>query len=326
MATPATTAQPILVPHDRLTARGPGAATSVMRFLRRKPLGAFGAAMVLFVVVCAVFAPQIAPYHFDKHDFLHRLKPPLTVGHLLGTDDQGRDILSRIVYGARVSAFVGFGSVLIATLVAGTIGVVSGYVGGKLDTLVQRLVDIWIAFPALILLITITAIFGTPTSVHTIGAGPLKLSFEPSQLRAGQIIFALGLIFTGGSSRVIRSAVISVRSNQYIEGARTVGAGNLRILWRYIVPNVMPTLIILASVQLGAAILLETSLGFLGFGIPPPVPSWGSMLAGVAQREIRRDPWLSVWPGAAIALTVFGFNMLGDALRDVLDPRLRGAR
>jgi len=322
----ATTSESVFTPYDRLASRGPGAGANVLRFLRRKPLGAFGAAMVLLVIACALFAPQIAPYHFDKHDFLHRLKPPITAGHLLGTDDQGRDILSRVIYGARVSAFVGFGSVLIATLVAGTIGVVSGYAGGKLDTLVQRLVDIWIAFPALILLITITAIFGTPTSVHTFGAGPLKISLDPSQLRAAQIIFALGLIFTGGSSRVIRSAVISVRGNQYIEGARTVGSGNLRILLHYIVPNVMPTLIILASVQLGAAILLETSLGFLGFGIPPPVPSWGSMLAGVAQHQIRQDPWLSVWPGVAIALTVFGFNMLGDALRDVLDPRLRGAR
>jgi len=293
--------------------------------MRRKPLGAIGAVIISLMIFGAVFSPQLAPSYFDKHDFRHRLASP-SAAHLLGTDDHGRDVFSRIVYGSRVSVFVGFGSVVISTLLAGAIGMTSGYFAGKADTVIQRLVDIWIAFPALTLLITIASIFGTPTGTHHLGLGTVRIALQPAQLRSAEIIFAVGLIFTGNSSRVIRSAVIAIRGNQYIEGARATGAGNARILSRYILPNVMPTLIVLATVQLGAAILLEASLGFLQLGIPAPVPSWGAMLSGIAQQEVRRNPWLSVWPGLAIALTVFGFNMLGDALRDVLDPRLRGVR
>lgn len=291
------------------------------RFLRTKPLGSVGAAIVLAIIMLAIFAPLIAPYGLDQRNIRHALETPNST-HWMGTDIQGRDVLSRIIYGARVSAFVGFGSVLISTVIATLIGMVSGYFAGKVDTTIQRLVDIWIAFPVLILLLAVLAVFGTPTGRFHFG----PLTLDPSQQRAGQIILVLGLIFSAGSSRVIRSATLAVRNNLYIEGARTVGAGNVRILWSYILPNIVPTILVVASLLLGAAILAEATLSFLGFGIPDPVPSWGLMLSGLARSRIRTDPWLSVWPGLAITFAVFGFNMLGDALRDVLDPRLRGTR
>jgi peptide/nickel transport system permease protein len=290
-------------------------------FLHRKPLGSLGAALVLAIVVLAIFAPQVAPYGFDQRILRDHLQAP-SAKHLLGADELGRDILSRIIYGARVSAFVGFGTVLVATVVSGSIGIISGYTGGLLDTIVQRLVDMWIAFPPLILLLGVLAVFGTPSS--TAHLGPIGL--DPAQQRVGQIILVLGLIFSAGASRVIRSATLAVRENAYLEAARALGAGHGHIMLRYVLPNVMPTIIVLATLQLGAAILAEATLSFLGFGIPDPIPSWGRMLAGIAQARIRSDPWLALWPGLAITLAVFGFNMLGDALRDVLDPRLRGSR
>jgi peptide/nickel transport system permease protein len=277
--------------------------------------------LVVIIIICAIFAPAIAPYNFDHRSISERLQNP-SASHLLGTDEVGRDILSRVVYGARVSAFVGFGSVIIATLIAGMLGMVSGYFGGGLDTAIQRLVDMWIAFPFLILLLAFLAVFGTPLGpVHV---GPLLI--DPAQQRAAQIIVILGLLFAVRDSRVIRGATLSMRHNVYVEAARSLGAGDLRIILHYILPNIMPTLIVIATLQLGAAILAEATLGFLGFGIPDPVPSWGRMLSGIARARVRSDPWLAFWPGLAISLAVFGFNMLGDALRDVLDPRLRGSR
>jgi peptide/nickel transport system permease protein len=294
---------------------------AVLRFLRTKPLGSVGAVIVLVIVLLAVAAPQIAPFGFDHRVIAQRMQTP-SAQHLLGTDELGRDILSRVIYGARVSAFVGFGSVLIATVIAGAIGMVSGYFGGRMDMIIQRLVDMWIAFPFLILLLAFIAVFGTPFGVLRLG----PLSLDPSQQRAAQIILILGLLFAIRDSRVIRGATMAIRHNTYVEAARGLGASHLRILRSYILPNVMPSLIVLATLQLGAAILAEATLGFLGFGIPDPVPSWGRMLSGIARARLRTDPWLAFWPGLAISLAVFGFNMLGDALRDVLDPRLRGSR
>jgi peptide/nickel transport system permease protein len=294
---------------------------NIVRFLRTKPLGSIGAAIVLAILLMAVFAPQVAPFGFDHRVLRDKLQDP-SAKHLLGTDIQGRDVLSRIIYGARVSAFVGFGTVLISTVIAGVIGLVSGYFGGTVDTIVQRFIDVWIAFPALILLLAVLSVFGTPTGKLHLGFATL----DSSQQRAAQVIIVLGLIFSAGSSRVIRGAALAVRNNLYVEGARTVGAGHLRILWHHILPNVLPTIIVIASLQLGAAILAEAALSFLGFGIPDPVPSWGLMLSGLATARIRTDPLLTLWPGLAITFAVFGFNMLGDALRDVLDPRLRGSR
>lgn len=296
---------------------------STWRFTRRKPLAAIGGFIVAVMLVVGVFAPLIAPYGYDVRDYHALLQTP-SFHHLLGTDDVGRDIFSRIVYGARVSVIIGFGSVALATVLSGLLGIPAGYLGGKFDLIVQRIVDIWIAFPSLILLITLASVFGTPTSPTTVI--PRLLVLQPAELRMWEIVFALGLILTGGTSRVVRSAVLSIRNDQYMEAARALGANNVRILWHHVLPNVVPTILVLATGQLGAAILIEASLSFLQFGIPPPVPAWGSMLSDNATLFVNRAPLLAVWPGLAISLVVFGFNMFGDGLRDVLDPRMRGSQ
>jgi peptide/nickel transport system permease protein len=221
----------------------------------------------------------------------------------MGTDNLGRDVFSRVVYGARISVTVGFGAVLISSLLAAAIGITSGYFGGRYDMLVQRVVDAWQSFPYLVVILSIMAVLG-PGLLNT--------------------ILALGFLGAVGASRVIRGATISVVQNTYVEAARAVGAGHLRIMARYILPNVAATIIVLATIGLGAFILAESALSFLGFGVPPPYPSWGGMLSGSGRSFFYTAPWMAVWPGAAISLAVFGFNMLGDALRDVLDPRLRG--
>jgi peptide/nickel transport system permease protein len=218
---------------------------------------------------------------------------------------------------------VGVGTVLLSSLLATAVGVAAGYFGGKMDLVVQRLVDIWIAFPAILLLIVFAAMFGTPTKPTTVLPG---LSLQPAEMRMVQITLSIGVIFAAGFSRVVRSAVIAMRGNPYMEAARGVGAGTPRLMLRYVLPNILPTLLVIATVQLGTTILVESTISFLGFGIPPPIPTWGQMLSGNATRFINRAPLLAVWPGLAISLAVFGFNMLGDALRDVLDPRLRGGR
>lgn len=295
--------------------------SGIWRFIRRKPLGGLGLVIVTVLFLCAIFAQVIAPYSYERQAIRERFQKPNTK-HLLGTDDRGRDMFSRIIYGARVSIFVGFGVIATSMLLATTIGTLTGYFGGKLDILVQRLVDIFLAIPFLILALTLTSILPRPDRTREF----LFFSLEPSVQAALYIILTLGISFSIGSSRVIRGAAIAIKGNQYMESARALGATHLRILMRYVLPNIFPTILILATVQLGSAILAESSLQFLGFGIPPPVPSWGGMLGGVARTYITREPLLSIWPGLAIAITVFGFNMLGDALRDVLDPRLRGSR
>lgn len=277
---------------------------SILRFLRHKPLGAIGAFLIVVAVTTAIFAPVIAPYGYADQQLSQRLRGPSS-DHLMGTDHLGRDMFSRIVYGSRVSVTIGFGAVAISTVLATMVGMTTGYFGGKFDTIFQRVVDIWIAFPGLVLLLFLIAIFG---------AGIV------------QIIVAIGLLSAAGSSRVIRSATIAIRNNQYVEGARCVGAGNTRILLLYILPNVVHIIIIGATIGLGGAILAESSLSFLGFGVPPPFPTWGRMLSNEGRQFMTRAPMLAVWPGMAITFTVFGFNVLGDALRDVLDPRLRGGR
>lgn len=298
---------------------------AIVRFGRQKPLGAIGGVIVFGLLLTGIFADLIAPYDYDERDYAALLQGPSPL-HLLGTDNVGRDIFSRIVYGARVSMIVSFGAVALSKLLAVAIGVTAGYFGGKTDLVIQRMVDIWISFPAILLLIFFAAIFGQPTKPADILPGPLSLKLDPAQIRMAQTIFAMGLVSAAGSSRVIRGAVIGVRYNQYMEAARALGATWPRILIRYVLPNVAPTILVIATVQLGAAILIESTISFLGFGIPPPIPTWGQMLSGEARRYINRAPLLAIWPGLAISLAVFGFNMLGDALRDVLDPRLRGSR
>ena len=273
------------------------------RFCRRKPLGALGGIIVIGLLIMAVFAPWIAPYTYDETIPGARMKAP-GVKFWMGTDNLGRDVWSRVVYGARISITVGFATVLVGTLLAAAIGISSAYFGGAYDIVVQRLVDAWMSFPYLVIILSLMA---------ALGPGLLNL------------ISALAVLIAAASSRVIRGATLSVMQNPYLEAARAMGCGHGRIILRYVVPNVTATIIILATIGLGGVILAESALSFLGFGVPPPYPSWGAMLSGSGRSYMYRAPWMAIWPGAAISLAVFGFNMLGDALRDVLDPRLRGA-
>jgi peptide/nickel transport system permease protein len=273
-------------------------------FVRNQPLGTIGLALVAGLIVTAILAPLIAPYSYEFGAADDRLQPPNWT-HLLGTDASGRDMFSRILYGSRISITVGFGAVLIATGLATVIGTVSGYFGGWLDLVVQRLVDTWISFPALVLLISFVSVFGPGL---------------------WNITIILGILLAPGASRVIRGSTLAMRHQPYVEAALCLGASHWRILLRHILPNVFTTVIVLATVQLGAAILAESTLAFLGYGVPPPYPAWGSMLSGTGRAFMLQSPWLSIWPGLAISLAVFGFNVLGDALRDELDPRLRGGR
>jgi peptide/nickel transport system permease protein len=260
--------------------------------------------LVVLMIVIAAGADWIAPYHYGETIGGANLKPPGRA-FLMGTDNLGRDVFSRVVYGARISISVGFGAVLLSNVLAALLGITSGYFGGKYDIVVQRVVDAWQSFPFLVVILSIMAVLG-PGLVN--------------------VILALGVLGSAGASRIIRGATIAISQNQYVEAARALGAGHLRIMARYLLPNVMGTLIVLATIGLGAFILAESALSFLGFGVPPPYPSWGGMLSGSGRSLFYRAPWMAIWPGAAISLAVFGFNMLGDALRDVLDPQLRGVQ
>jgi peptide/nickel transport system permease protein len=273
------------------------------RFTRRKPLGALGGIIVIAMLVMAAFAEQIAPYRYDETIRGARMKAP-GAAHWLGTDNLSRDMWSRIVYGARVSITIGFLTIGLAMVLATAIGVTSAYFGGAWDLVVQRVVDAWLSFPYLIIILSVMAVLGPGL---------------------GNVVIALAVLIAATNSRVIRGSALGVIQHSYIEAARAMGCGHARIILRHIIPNVTATIIILATIGLGAVILAESALSFLGFGVPPPHPSWGSMLSGSGRTYMFRAPWMAIWPGVAISLAVFGFNMLGDALRDVLDPRLRGS-
>ena len=272
-------------------------------FARHKPVGALSAVIVIAMLLMTVFAERIAPYAYDETVRGARMKPP-SAAHWLGTDNLSRDIWSRVVYGARISITVGFATIFLGTAVATALGVTSGYFGGKYDLVVQRIVDAWMSFPYLVIILSVMAVLG------------------PGLLN---VILSLSIIVAATGSRVIRGATIAIAQNAYVEAARAMGATHTRIVVRHILPNVTATIIILSTIGLGGIILAESALSFLGFGVPPPYPSWGSMLSGSGRTYMYRAPWMAVWPGVAISLAVFAFNMLGDALRDVLDPRLRGA-
>jgi peptide/nickel transport system permease protein len=283
--------------------RLPAMVRLVLTFARRKPLGAIGGAIVLALLIMAVFAGQIAPHSYDQSIRGARMKPPSS--HFwMGTDNLSRDVWSRVVYGARISVTVGFATVALATLMATAIGVSSAYLGGAYDIVVQRVVDAWMSFPALVVVLSLIAALGPGLP---------------------NLILALSILGAASASRVIRGATLSVIANPYVEGARAIGAGHLRIVLLHVLPNVTGTILILATIGLGTVILAESALSFLGFGIPPPYPSWGAMLSGSGRSFMYYAPWMALFPCAAISLAVFGFNMLGDALRDVLDPRLRGS-
>jgi peptide/nickel transport system permease protein len=274
------------------------------RFARRKPFGAFGAVIIVALLVMATFAEWIAPYSYDAQIPGARLRPP-GAGFLLGTDNVSRDIFSRIVYGARVTVTVSFTTVFLGNLLAAIVGITSGYFRGRYDIVVQRIVDAWQSFPFLVIILSLLAVMG------------------PGMLN---VILSLSILVAAAASRVIRGATLGVVENQYIEAARALGAGHGRIMLRYILPNVMATIVVITTIGLGGIILAESALSFLGYGVPPPHPSWGAMLSGSGRTYMYVAPWMAIWPGVAISLVVFAFNMLGDALRDVFDPRLRGSR
>ncbi len=276
---------------------------ALSRFIRQKPLAAAGGGVILLLIVVAVLAPLVAPYAYDEPKVLERFQGP-SASHIFGTDAQGRDVFSRVIYGAQITVVLAFSSVLLSTFIATFIGVISGYFGGAVDTIIQRFVELWQAFPGFIFIIFVISV-----------VGPSRWS----------LILVFGLLFGVGSSRVVRSAVLSVRQLTYVEAAAATGATHSRLILRHIVPNVIPVVIVTASVQVGGVILAESSLSFLGFGTPPPFPSWGRMLQE-AQTNMTRFPHLALFPGLAIALVVYSVNMLGDGLRDVLDPRMRGSR
>ncbi|MER3398685.1 MAG: ABC transporter permease [Chloroflexota bacterium] len=280
----------------------PGILRRVLNFARRKPTGAIGAAIIFLMVFTAVFADYIARYdpYLIRTD---KLFTPPGPEFWLGTDDFGRDLFSRIVYGSRISLYVGILAVLFGTTNGALWGLISGYFGGRTDFIIQRVMDALMAFPTLVLALAIVAALGQSTT---------------------NVIIAVGIVLTPTANRVIRSVVLSIKQNVYIEAARAIGASELRVMFLHVLPNCVAPYIILATTALGTAILAEASLSFLGLGTPPPEPAWGSMLSGAAQRYIRQAPWMAIYPGIAISLAVFAFNMFGDALRDVLDPKLRG--
>ncbi|MEO8539264.1 MAG: ABC transporter permease [bacterium] len=295
---------------------------NLWRFITTKPLGAFGAAIVILFLLMAI-APQLfytQNPNPSPNPILERLQGP-SAAHWFGTDQFGRDVYSRIVYGARTSIIIGFLVVFVSAAIASVVGTVSGYFGGWLDMILQRVVDVGIALPGLIFIIlVVTTLTNFPPAFI---ADPMHLS--PSGKVVFRIAVALGFLVAFGSSRVIRGAAISAKQNMYVEAARVVGATDARIIAKHIFPNVFAVVLVSASIQIGGAILTESALSFLGYGVQPPTPSWGRML-NEAREQLTRHPHLAIFPGLAIFLAVYSFNMLGDALRDVLDPRLRGSR
>jgi peptide/nickel transport system permease protein len=261
---------------------------------------------VIFVLflLCGIFADLLAPYGYNQISPLNRLKPP-SMKWPFGTDNLGRDMLSRCIYGAQLSVIIGFCAAGIATVISIVLGIVSGYLGGKFDLIVQRFVDAWMSFPDLIILIVVVSVVG------------------PGMV---QIICTLGLLLGIAGSRIIRGAVVSVRENMYVHAAQSTGASTFRVLWRHILPNVMAPVIVLFTTRVGTVILAESGLSFLGLGVPPPAPTWGGLLSGSGRTYMLQGPWLALAPGLCLTVVVYATNMFGDALRDLLDPRMRGSR
>ena len=273
------------------------------RLVREKPLGTIGGIIVLIFILVAIFADVLAPYPYDEIHLVDRLQGP-SARYLLGTDQAGRDFLSRLIYGARISLFVGLSATAVNVLVAVLIGVTSGFLGGKFDIIVQRVVDAWIVFPGLLLLLTIMSIVGRGIP---------------------QTILILGISGGIGGSRVVRGAVIGIKENDYFLAARAIGSPTTATLMRHVLPNIMPVIIIIFSITVGGVIIAVASLSFLGYGLPPGIPDWGGMLSREGRLYMELAPRLALWPGVCLTITIYSLNMFGDAMRDLLDPRLRGA-
>ena len=284
--------------------RRAGLADFFIRLWREKPLGTACGIIILILIFVAIFANVLAPYPFWEMHLADRLQGS-SARYLLGTDQLGRDLLSRLIYGARLSLVVGLSATAVNVVVAVLIGGTSGFLGGKLDLAVQRFVDAWMAFPGLLLLLTIMSIAGR---------GLL------------QIILVLGIAGGIGGSRVVRAAVIGIKENDYFLAARAVGTPTSLILLRHVLPNIMAPVIIIFTINIGGVIISEASLSFLGFGLPTGVPSWGGMLSREGRRFMEQAPWLAFWPGLFLTIVVYSLNMFGDAVRDLLDPRLKGGQ
>src|SRR5205085_9745507 len=272
------------------------------RTMKKKPLGAASAALLVAIVLTAIFADVLAPYDpLETHPEI-RLSAP-SRAHPFGTDDIGRDVFSRIIYGARISLWVGLLAVGIGTVAGTIIGLICGYWEGRLDLILQRFMDALMAIPGLILALAIVSVL-TPNTTNA--------------------MLAIAVVIIPGNSRIVRGAVLSAKQNPYVESARALGCGHLRLITSHILPNVTAPILIIASIWLGNAIFIEASLSFLGLGTQPPTPSWGLMLSSTGRAFMEQAPWLAIFPGLAISLAVFGFNLFGDTLRDIWDPKLRG--
>ena len=277
-------------------------AEVAIRMWKEKPLGVACTVITLLFILVAIFAPLIAPYGINDIHAKHALEGP-SAQFWLGTDNLGRDLLSRIIFGARISVIVGLVATLVSTIVMTFIGILSAYLGGTFDLVLQRFIDAELSIPQIILLMVIISMIG-PSLWH--------------------VIFVLGITNGLGNSRMVRSLVIGVKEDMYIGSAVALGAPTSEVIIRHILPNIMAQIIILASMNIPFMILQEAGLSFLGFGVPPPAPTWGGMLSGAARQYMFQDPWMALWPGLVLSILVYAVNMFGDALRDLLDPRLRG--
>ena len=273
----------------------------LVKLIQRQPLGAFGAGIVIVMLFLAAFADLITVYDPELNKFEDMLLPPGD-RYFLGTDQFGRDLLTRIIYGSRTALLVGFSAATMGAVFGLVLGVASAYFGGRFDLLFQRVMDVFLAFPLIIMALAIVAIFGPGLE---------------------NVIIAITMPFIPQCARVVRSNALAIREIPYVDAARALGFGHARIILRHMVPNVMAPFLIMFSTFVGHAILLEASLSYLGLGVNEPTPAWGLMLQGGAEEYAESAPWMAVWPGIAISLAVFGFNLFGDALRDVLDPKLR---
>jgi peptide/nickel transport system permease protein len=289
----------LAAPTIRGTERGPASLWShLVNFARKRTLGFAGGVVVVLMLLVAALAAFVAP------SFLDQLKPPSSE-HWLGTDPFGRDVLSRLIYGSRTALLVGFSASIVGCSLGAILGLIGAFYGGKTDLLIERLMDVIISFPLIVLAVAVVAALGPGI---------------------GNLIVAITIPIIPRVARVIRSSGLTLREMQYVEAARCIGVGNMRIVFRHLMPNVVAPYLILLTAFLGQAILLESSLSFLGLGVAEPTPAWGLMLRGAGVQFLEQAPWLAIAPGVAISAAVFAFNLLGDSLRDTLDPRLRGTR
>ena len=286
-----------------VAAWGQDARTGLVRFCRSKPLGAAGGVITILLIIMAIMANVIAPYQPKESLGRESVHLPPQQGHIMGTDHAGRDVLSRVIHGARISLYVGFGSVVLGITLGFILAVLTTYAGGVIDLAFQRLVDSLMALPGLIIALAIVAVLGSSLQ---------------------NVIIAIVVGMLAPVIRTVRSQVLTTKELDYILAARAIGASPLRLVFRHITPNCMAIALVVATYYLGLAITIEASLSFLGVGVPPDVPSWGGMLKRAAEEHVRTAPWVAMFPGLAIFVVVFGFNLLGDALRDAWDPKLRG--